>query len=529
MRYQALATDYDGTLAPNGKVDAQTLEALGKLRASGRKLLLVTGRELEDLASTFNEFEIFDRIVAENGALIYDPATQKETTLAQPPPEAFAAMLRDKGVEPISAGRVIVATREPWEQATLETIRDLGLELQVIFNKGAVMVLPSGVNKATGLRCALDELGLSAHNIVAVGDGENDHAFLAACECGVAVEDALAALRERADMVVPGVPELIQMIIDDDMPALSRHDILLGNAGEREIRLPAYDVKAMVTGVSGGGKSTLTTGVLERLAKANYQFCAVDPEGDYQTLVDAVILGDAKKAPVVDEVISVLEKPGRNVVVNMIGVRFDDRPAFFNKLMAAMAELRKNTGRPHWLIVDEAHHVLPAEEEHPADLPRNVLLITMEAEHVHREVQEKITHWIRVGEPLERGQAELKFGDEVVRFEVAEAETPRVRHSRKYAAAELTEDRSFYFRGSEGKLNLRASNLMTFLQLLEGVDDETWTYHLGRGEYSNWFRENIKNKELAGEAERVEKSGGSVEETRKGIRCAVEERYTLPA
>ena len=48
----------------------------------------------------------------------------------------------------------------------------------MIFNKGAVMILPSGVNKATGLAAALEELGLSPHNVVGVGDAENDHAFL---------------------------------------------------------------------------------------------------------------------------------------------------------------------------------------------------------------------------------------------------------------------------------------------------------------------------------------------------------------
>jgi HAD superfamily hydrolase (TIGR01484 family) len=90
---------------------------------------------------------------------------------------------------------VIVATWTPHEQVVLDTIRALGLELQVIFNKGAVMVLPSGVNKAFGLRAALAELALSAHNTVAIGDAENDHALLAECELGVAVDNALPRAR----------------------------------------------------------------------------------------------------------------------------------------------------------------------------------------------------------------------------------------------------------------------------------------------------------------------------------------------
>jgi len=36
------------------------------------------------------------------------------------------------------------------------------------------------------------------------------------------------------------------------------------------------------------------------------------------------------------------------------------RPESFARLLAALAEFRVRTGRPHWLVVDEAHHVLPA-------------------------------------------------------------------------------------------------------------------------------------------------------------------------
>ena len=46
MHYLALASDYDGTLATDGRVDNATIAALERLRDSGRRLLLVTGREL---------------------------------------------------------------------------------------------------------------------------------------------------------------------------------------------------------------------------------------------------------------------------------------------------------------------------------------------------------------------------------------------------------------------------------------------------------------------------------------------------
>jgi len=80
MRYVALACDYDGTLASDGRVAEPTLEALRRLRASGRKLVLVTGRELEELISVFPDLDLFEWVVAANGALLYEPSTRTETT-----------------------------------------------------------------------------------------------------------------------------------------------------------------------------------------------------------------------------------------------------------------------------------------------------------------------------------------------------------------------------------------------------------------------------------------------------------------
>ena len=92
-------------------------------------------------------------------------------------------------------------TFEPHEKEALEGIHALGLELQIIFNKGSVMVFPTGVNKATGLKAALKEMGLSPHNVIGVGDAENDHAFMELCERSVAVANALPVLKEKADLV----------------------------------------------------------------------------------------------------------------------------------------------------------------------------------------------------------------------------------------------------------------------------------------------------------------------------------------
>ncbi|MDQ3874273.1 MAG: HAD-IIB family hydrolase, partial [Actinomycetota bacterium] len=390
MRYLALACDYDGTLAHDGVVDDDTTRALERVLASGRRLLLVTGRELDDLLRVFPRVDLFDRVVAENGGLLYRPETKEELPLGDAPPVPFVEALRRRDVDPLSVGRVIVATWHPNEDVVLETIRDLGLELQVIFNKGAVMVLPSGVNKASGLHAALAELGLSAHNAVGVGDAENDHAFLNLCECAVAVANALPALKERCDLVTAadhgaGVVELAERLLATDLEELEgelkRHDVLLGTRNGEEIRFPPYGRGLLVAGPSGSGKSSLAGGLLERLADAGYQFCLVDPEGDYESFAGAVVIGDAERAPRATETLELLEHGEQNVVVNLLGQPLDDRPGFFQGLLPQIQELRSRVGRPHWLVVDEAHHLLPSPWQPASEtLPRelgSMLLISV--------------------------------------------------------------------------------------------------------------------------------------------------------
>ncbi len=220
MRYQVLAVDYDGTLATDGQVDEATVESLVRLRTSpGWHLILATGRRLDPLLEVFPQIDVFHLVVAENGGLLYRPGSGQEQMLAGPPPPEFVKTLRDRGV-PFETGRVIVATWTPYAAKVQEVLREQRLDLTMIYNKGAVMVLPAGIDKASGLEAALRELGLSARNTVAVGDAENDEALLAMCGYKVAVGNALPALKAKADRVTrgergAGVAELIERLLDD--------------------------------------------------------------------------------------------------------------------------------------------------------------------------------------------------------------------------------------------------------------------------------------------------------------------------
>lgn len=221
MRYLALATDYDGTLATNGLVEDVAVAALERLKRAGRRRILVTGRELDELLAVFPRLDLFDRVVAENGGVLYRPERREESRLAEPPPALFVEELRRRGVGPISVGRTIVATWQPHEPLVRAVIDELGLDLHVLLNKRAVMILQAGVDKATGLKVALDELGLSARRVVGVGDAENDQAFLALCGRSAAVANALPMLKQTAALVTvgghgAGVAELIDRLLADD-------------------------------------------------------------------------------------------------------------------------------------------------------------------------------------------------------------------------------------------------------------------------------------------------------------------------
>lgn len=565
MFLQALATDYDGTIAEHGGVTEATIAALEQIRDSGRKLILVTGRELPDLQRVFDRLDLFDIAVLENGALLYFPQSGEERPLGEPPAPTFVAALQQRGVAPLSVGRTIVATWEPHQQAVLDAITELQLELQIVFNKGAVMVLPSGINKASGLAAALEVLELSPHNVVGIGDAENDHAFLRACGCSAAVANALVAVKDTADFVTrgergAGVEELVAEMLanDEGLAALPRNRVPLGKGPANElIELKPGDV-LLIAGSSGIGKSTLATALTEQLAEKQLQFVVLDPEGDYTGLQNAVTVGEEKVPPGRDQALQLLEEPRNNVVVNTLGLELKERPDFFAQLMPDLASLRARTGRPHWLIIDEAHHLLPAGRDGKAlalpDQLGGTMLITVHPDAVAPDALKHVSKLLVLGPKADKAIAqfcsatgetvpegiEIPDHDHVLYWHRGVGAAPKLitvdkprqqhkRHIRKYAEGALTDERSFYFRGPDGKLNLKAQNLMMFLQIADGVDDATWDYHFGRGDYSNWFRGAIRDDDLADEAEDIERETLDSNDSRQRISEIVKARYTQPA
>lgn len=568
MRYFALASDYDGTLAHDGRVSDKSVAALERWKASGRRLILVTGRELPELLSVFPMVGLCDRVVAENGALVYTPATKEEKLLADPPSAEFIRQLRERGVSPMSVGRTIVATWSPHETTVVETIRDLGLELQVIFNKGAVMVLPSGVNKATGLAAALRDLDLSPHNCLAVGDAENDHALLAQCECSAAVANALPQLKARADIILTksrgeGVAELIDRVLQDDLrdveQQVERHQIIIGQLVDgRDLALLPYRQSVLVTGPSGSGKARLVADVLQLIADKRYQFCVLDPEGDYVDLKTAVVIGDATHPPTETALLEVLRSPTRSVVVNLSAISAAERFAQLRLLLGRLDEMRSRLGRPHWVAIDEAHHALPARTTLAAGPAMQqcggMLLIADHPESVAHEVLKEIDLVLAlgpdsaqtlagvravIGKPAlpDRVDAAADNGpaawftteDAFIPFRPLPTKHDRLSHVRKYLHGDVGRENNFVFCGPRNALKLRAQNLLIFLQMAQGVDDESWLFHLQSGDYSRWLRTVIHDPQLADEIAQIEKQADSTAQaTRDKVEEAILRRYSLP-
>jgi hydroxymethylpyrimidine pyrophosphatase-like HAD family hydrolase/energy-coupling factor transporter ATP-binding protein EcfA2 len=575
VNIHVFATDYDGTIAEGNRVSEATARALARVRATGRKLVLVTGRMLPDLQSVCPDVDrMFDAVVAENGALVYFPERREIRTLGDGPEPALIEALRRRGV-PFALGSAILATDAPFAEVALAAIQETGVERTLVFNKGALMLLPGGVTKGTGLSAALAALQLSPHNMVGIGDAENDHAFLALSECAVAVADAVPALRERADYVTRGMAahgtvEFIEEHVVNDLvdivPRLTRHHLALGEGAEgAPVAIPAHGTRLLIVGPSGSGKSTLTGVLAERVLESGRSLLLLDPEGDYRTLaaLEGVVVfgGKGEQAlPAPEELDQLLRHPRTSLVLDLSAMTVAEKAAYATTVLAVVAAVRSSTGLPHWLIIDEAHHVLPATGSPAVELVRpgaeGLALITLNAAELAPPVRAlpnvvastelaAFDAGLRTvlaaraardgalslgGPSLERGEAALAWlegAPRTVRFRVSRRRVHHRRHVRKYTEGELPPERSFFFRGPTGALNLRAVNLARFVELAEGVDEATWAHHLAERDYSTWLREMIKDPELADEIAAIEAAGAPPAESRRQTLERVRSKYAV--
>lgn len=559
MHFLALAVDYDGTIAENGNVPEHVCTALASLKASGRKLLLITGRELQALKHHFTQLDLFDLVVVENGALLYDPRTDTEELIADSASTALVERLRDKGVSPLSVGRSVIATWHPFEDAVISSIRELGLELQMTFNKDAIMVLPTGVNKASGLSAALLRLGICELNVVGVGDAENDHAFLAICGCAAAVNNAIDSIKARADICLSqdhgrGVCELIDMLLQKDaaLVPVERIGVQLGRTADaRKVWLPPESV-LLVIGNSGSGKSSYVTWLTERMVEAHQGFCIIDPEGDYLSLDGAVTAGGLTTPPTTEESLHHLLQARLNVVVSTLALDPAARVQLFGELLPFIQQLRSSTGRPYWMVVDEAHYMLPHCAAWPPGFLANMgaIIVALDFDQVCPSLLDAVDVLVTLGSTARelvqryaqhtqrrcpefpaRSSApdyfclwDVRHGGDVVLMAQQQPEQKHHRHSGKYAVGDVGAWHAFYF----PSLDQRASNLAEFLSSLARLDDPAFRQHREAGDFSNWFREVIRDDVLANETRLLENDASvPLRDAQEQIAHLVQSRYHL--
>lgn len=545
-----MALDFDGTLTDAGRPDREALDALALLRAAGIATVLVTGRILGELEAVFPDVaEHFDALVAENGVVVAARAGTRR--LGPPIHPALAGALAARGVA-ARAGLGILACAASDEHVVLEEVHRLGLEVQLVHNRGELMVLPSGLNKGAGLREALARLGLSAHDTLAVGDAENDHSLLAVAEVGVAVANAVASLREEADYVLPepdgaGVARMLRDVVAGRGPwQLAAHRSLVLGTDECGLpfQLPARPANLLIAGAPGEGKSYLAGLLAEQLITLGYSVLVVDPEGEHAglgSLERVVVVGGELALPPPATVVSLLQRRDSAVVVDLSGLSGPERDRYLLDLPAVVEAGRRETGRPHWLFVDEADAAVGRHEAatgafqpsaqgycfitwRPGDLPADTLaavdtVLAMTSPHPADALVDLAA--AVAGRPKDAlatvlsgppgrvlvGRRTVPGEPPVVR--VAARATDHFRHDHKYGAHGTGTERRFWFRALPDRLTgATAANLGELETELAHCDRDVLRHHAPRHDLSRWVAEVFLDQELAGRIRAAENGIG---------------------
>ena len=575
MKFSVLALDFDGTIARDDTLDTEVRAAIGELRAQGIVVVLATGRILEDLRRVAGPLNFVDAVVAENGAVVHFPESGYETvTGAAPAPRLLAALERD-GVR-VDAGRVVVEADANDAPRILAIIRQLELPLVIAFNRGRLMVLPQTLSKATGVTLALTILRLSPHNAVAIGDAENDHELLRACEVGVAVDWGSEALKAAADYVLPGdgppaVAAYIRALANRQRvptPLQTRRRLLLGQTDDGlPLGLAVRGRNVLVAGDAKSGKSWVTGLLCEQLILYGYCLCVIDPEGDYlslEALPRVAIIGGVDPLPRPRDLVRALRHADTSVVIDLSHTPHPEKIEYVRTVLPALATLRRHSGLPHRIVVDEAHYFLhEADVGALLDLELNgYTLVTYRASKVDRQVlrasqavvvtresdprevralyelcqtcpgMRTLAEWERMLAGLTIGEAVVlpiteEAGGDVRRVRLTPRLTPHVRHMAKYIDVPVSDARAFVFWRDGAPLPRRAKTLREFVALVDDLPATALDGHLRRGDFSRWIGDVFGDYPLAKTVRGIEVAyrGGNEPRVASTLTHAIRSRY----
>jgi hydroxymethylpyrimidine pyrophosphatase-like HAD family hydrolase len=523
-------------------------DAVGHLRVHGVAVVLVTGRRLADLKSVAGDLECFNAVVAENGAVLYFPDSQRHTVVGHAPPSRFIEGVRQLGID-FAVGESIVETDAIHALGLVQLIHTLELPLMLAFNRGRLMIVPPGVSKSVGLSRVLSTMRLSVHNAIGIGDAENDHDLLDACEVGVAVEWGSLALRSIADEIIPGngphavAPYLRGLTRQLRLSAsqMGRRRVQLGHQPDgRPVQLAVRGRTVIVAGEPGSGKSWLAGLHCEQLILQGYCLCIIDPEGDYlslESLPGVMVMGGDDPPPRTRELFQALRYPDVSIVIDLSKLSHPDKDEYLRELLPTLAAMRRHTGLPHKILLDEAHYYLGAPDgrrlidaelagyilvtyrvsgidEQVRTAADTVVMVTRETDAqeqqtlhqmcdaVGADVDPILFQELRINEAaLLPGIAEAHGG--VQRFSIGPRITSHVRHRAKYLDMPVSEPQGFVFT-HDGRPGPRARSLKEFVALLPEVPDGDLGPHLQRHDFSKWIGQVFRDLPLAARVRALE-------------------------
>ena len=546
MKLSVIALDYDGTVARDDRLDPRVRDAIAAARTAGIIVLLVTGRILEELRRVAGELHFVDGVVAENGAVVYFADSEYTATLAPTIPPTFLAELSRRRIT-FRVGRCLVDAAASDANAILQVIQSLELPLVLAFNHSRVMVLPQGVSKATGLRAALDTIRRSVRNTLAIGDAENDHELLRVAEVGGAVEWGCRSLQVSADVVVRGsgpsaVADYLYALASTSRlptPPQARRRLVLGHTEDgKEFSLAVKGRNVLVTGDARSGKSWVAGLLCEQLILHGYCVCVIDPEGDYRSLEGlpgVSVLGGEDPPPTPRDLLRALRYPDRSIVIDLSHLPQDAKVEYIETVLPLLNVLRRRTGLPHRIVIDEAHYFLHGPDANrlldlelhgytivtycasrlPQDVLANseVILVTCESSPAEVDAlcrccarcqHVDASRWrVQLGH-LAIGQAVAlpiteEAGGEVKLLTLGRRLTPHVRHREKYVDVPVSEQRSFVFTSTDGMPARRATTLRAFVIAAEAMPPQALAGYLRRGDFSRWIDDVFGDHPLAAE------------------------------
>jgi len=574
VKFAALALDYDGTIATDGALHASVREAIGMVRQRGVTVVLVTGRRIDDLRRVAGDLACFDVVVGENGAVLEFPTSGRHLSVARAPGRQFIDALRNRGVE-VSVGEVVVETRAEMAPQVLAVIRELEQPLILAFNRGRLMILPQAIGKSTGLRHALSALRVSIHNAVGIGDAENDHDLLDACEVGVAVAWGSPALRAVADEVVQGtgpdaVADYLRRIAAQSRLStaqMGRRRLALGYEHNGDaVSLAIRGRTVLIAGEPGTGKSWLAGLLCEQLILQGYCLCIIDPEGDYrslETLPGVITLGGDDPPPTARELVKALRHPDVSVIVDLSKLTHHRKSEYLRTLLPLLVTVRRHTGLPHKILLDEAQYYLAGPDtselvdhelagyilvtyrvsalaESIRAMSDVVVLVTRETDpHEARVLQQMArptAHDVntRLFGDLATNEAALLPGvDEshgvVRRFQLGPRLTAHVRHQTKYLDVPVLYEHAFVF--GDGGPGPRAHTLKEFIGFLGSLPADRIEGHMRRHDFSRWLSEVFRDHLLARRVRALEDRTGRDENAKDlaaDLAQSIRARYEAP-